>query len=124
MQHRTTFVVPDDPQQLRIVTAALCEDLNREIRRFETGAVNFSDLNELYYSLYQPTALALIIALPKHVPGNDPRIAVLGQDAHGRLYKSNDHIMVNASLNEATTLMQLKDIIQRLERLLAYLPQK
>jgi hypothetical protein len=124
MQHQLTPVFNSaNVQQLRMVSTDLCEDLESEIKRFETGKVEFSDLKELHYSVYQPRALGLITALTRHVPSGDPRILVLGEDAHSRQYKSTDHIMVNAALNEATVVMQLKDITQRLRQLLTYLPQ-
>ena len=111
---------PENPEQLRLVGDALCQDL-----RVENGAVEFDELQEVYRSIYQPQLTAWVRALFRYVPDNDPRIMVTTKaGADRQLTRSADLERVSQPLDPHYTSTQLKSVVKVLSELLEYLPPK
>jgi hypothetical protein len=116
---------PSDPPELRTQVESLTAQLDRLLEWYENGSLKFEDLNQAYLER-QPETEALVNALLSYVPTADSRIK-RHSSQHGNLrtiYHSDDLGIVRCPLSEGAAATQLCLVIEHLQQLVTYLPNR
>jgi hypothetical protein len=113
---------PAEIAKLRSAATLLCTHLDWEAAHFEDGSTTFAELEHVYQSLYEPNVIALLTALLRHVPSNDPRITITMRAGNYRALTSDDVTIGGEALRPATASIHLRLVVLVLQQLASFLP--